>query len=184
MGAVVRDARTVVPLATVYRENRDDVTGWYASEKFDGVRGYWDGERMWSRSGREIAVPEWWICNLPKVRLDGEIYSPTCGLARANAAVRSSSESNRWWGCEYRVFDLPGLESFQWRLRTIKLLESNSVVVPIGHVKVESVEHLRFMVNFVRAKGGEGLVLRHPDMAWKVGRTRQMVKVFNVQSEG
>src|SRR5437660_1580187 len=31
-----------------------DPTGWWMSEKYDGVRGYWDGRKLWSRNGNLI----------------------------------------------------------------------------------------------------------------------------------
>ena len=33
-----------------------DIRGWWMSEKLDGVRGYWTGEQLVSRSGKVFAV--------------------------------------------------------------------------------------------------------------------------------
>jgi DNA ligase-1 len=29
----------------------EDPTGWYMSEKLDGIRAYWDGNQFWSKRG-------------------------------------------------------------------------------------------------------------------------------------
>src|ERR1700732_3156238 len=36
-----------------------DPTGWWLSEKLDGVRAYWDGQRFRSRQGNRFHAPAW-----------------------------------------------------------------------------------------------------------------------------
>ena len=43
-----------------------DIAGYTMSEKFDGVRAYWDGEHLLTRSGRIIEAPEWFTVRLPE----------------------------------------------------------------------------------------------------------------------
>src|SRR5438552_2959165 len=38
-------------------DNEQDLTGWWLSEKLDGVRAYWTGERLISRQGNLCASP-------------------------------------------------------------------------------------------------------------------------------
>jgi len=45
--------------------------GWWASEKLDGCRAYWDGRQFWTRSGNIIPAPDWFTKGLPDVHLDG-----------------------------------------------------------------------------------------------------------------
>jgi DNA ligase-1 len=59
--------------ATVWNSSMDP-TGWYLSEKFDGVRLFWDGSAFYSRTGRKLKVPEYITKDLPKVPLDGELW--------------------------------------------------------------------------------------------------------------
>ncbi len=89
-------------LAHKYRSNKHNVMGWFASEKLDGMRCYWDGgvsrgeiksnvpwanldkdaryvdeqrcTGLWSRYGNIIHAPDDWIDGLPSFPLDGEIY--------------------------------------------------------------------------------------------------------------
>lgn len=52
-----------------------DPTGYLMSEKLDGMRAYWCGEKLWSRSGLPIITPEWFTEGLPgDVELDGELF--------------------------------------------------------------------------------------------------------------
>ena len=45
-------------LAKVYR-NGVSLPEYWVSEKYDGVRGYWDGQRLLTRGGEAIAAPAW-----------------------------------------------------------------------------------------------------------------------------
>ena len=46
------------------------------SEKLDGVRCYWDGEKMYTRNGNEFYPPDYFKDALPKdVCLDGELWT-------------------------------------------------------------------------------------------------------------
>eukprot|EP01126_Amoeba_proteus_P021253 TRINITY_DN2152_c0_g1_i5.p1 TRINITY_DN2152_c0_g1~~TRINITY_DN2152_c0_g1_i5.p1 ORF type:complete len:459 (-),score=79.09 TRINITY_DN2152_c0_g1_i5:847-2223(-) len=52
-----------------------DPTGWYISEKFDGVRALWNGSAFISKNGNVIAVPSSFTKTLPSnVVLDGELW--------------------------------------------------------------------------------------------------------------
>ena len=43
-------------LANVYRANIP-LADYWVSEKYDGVRGYWDGAQLWTRGGERINAP-------------------------------------------------------------------------------------------------------------------------------
>lgn len=42
------------------RSKAMDPTGWWISEKLDGVRAFWDGQRLYSRQKIEWNAPSWW----------------------------------------------------------------------------------------------------------------------------
>lgn len=46
----------------------------WMSEKFDGVRAYWDGQKMYSKQGKILAIPQFFADYLPRVPLDGELW--------------------------------------------------------------------------------------------------------------
>jgi len=51
----------------------DDLENWLVSEKYDGVRAYWDGRQLYSRSGYPINPPTEVTRGWPDVPLEGEL---------------------------------------------------------------------------------------------------------------
>lgn len=116
--------REFVMLAKTWKGQ--DVEGWYASEKFDGMRAIWDGlprdakrpwarpgvtgvTGLWSRYGNVIHAPEWWTEKLPLgVILDGELDSGSWAKTVSNCRSHNGS----WDRVKYRVFDAPRIECF------------------------------------------------------------------------
>ena len=63
-------------LAKNWDPENDDPTGWLMSEKLDGVRCYWDGTTMYTRTGKLFYSPDWFKELLPKnLALDGELWT-------------------------------------------------------------------------------------------------------------
>src|ERR1700722_6441778 len=44
-----------------------DPTGWWLSEKLDGVRAFWDGKQFLSRLGNLFHAPDWFVAGFPDV---------------------------------------------------------------------------------------------------------------------
>ena len=61
-------------LATEWDENTMDPTGWTMTEKYDGMRLYWNGSDFYSRQGNKVKVPEFIKSKMPKISLDGELW--------------------------------------------------------------------------------------------------------------
>ena len=63
------------PVILAHRWDQEvDIKGWWMSEKLDGVRGYWTGNMLISRSGNPFHVPEWFTRDFPSTPLDGELW--------------------------------------------------------------------------------------------------------------
>jgi DNA ligase-1 len=60
--------------ATEWDSESMNPTGWYMTEKYDGVRLYWNGKEFLSRQGKKIPVPEFIASQFPKTELDGELW--------------------------------------------------------------------------------------------------------------
>lgn len=62
-----------VLLAKTWDESIDP-TGWWMSEKLDGIRAYWSGSTLYTRQGNTLVAPDYWKAELPNVPLDGELW--------------------------------------------------------------------------------------------------------------
>jgi len=96
-----------IPLANVYHPgvNLED---YWVSEKLDGVRAYWDGEKLWSRGGHVYAAPHWFTAQFPRHPLDGELWSGRGRFAELSGVVRKGQPvDEEWRQVRFHVFDLP-----------------------------------------------------------------------------
>jgi len=48
---------------------------WLMSEKMDGIRCYWSGTKLYTRTGKDIFAQKEWIKNLPLMAIDGELWT-------------------------------------------------------------------------------------------------------------
>ena len=119
-------------LAQNYKPAKYLVAGWFLSEKLDGKRAYWDGgvsrgclatdvpyantikdkkpvvcTGLWTRAGKVIYAPDWFINDLPHIPLDGELW-----IGRGQFQALTSITARHWpdpdWErVKYMVFDSP-----------------------------------------------------------------------------
>lgn len=154
------------------------------SEKLDGVRGYWDGARLLSRDLKPIHAPTWWLADLPdEAPVDGEIW---CGRGRFNDVLGAvkTEDHPAWHEMRLMAFDLPThlgtYEERQAHLHELADLYANAGSVSMGYLNFsmcEGMRHLRAELREVKAKGGEGLMLRQPGSFYVVRRTHSVLKV-------
>ncbi len=112
---------------------------YYASEKMDGVRCYWDGglsrglladevpwcntakhdryktrimaTGLWTRYGQPIQAPEWFLNHLPRMPLDGELWAGRGNYQQVTSTVRKLEPIDwEWERIKYAVFDSPSYE--------------------------------------------------------------------------
>jgi DNA ligase-1 len=163
-----------------YTWQGQDVSGWIASEKFDGIRAYWDGQTLWTRGGKAVPIPQEWRNILPAyIHLDGELFAGYGQRKKAEWFARAGKHAEF---CTYRVFDAPTvpgryLDRMLYISDMIRPRFYNLVIRPIAVHVVGSVERAARMVKTIQAQGGEGLILRHPDLAYTPGRTDQLLKL-------
>ena len=69
-------------------DNSQDLTGWWISEKLDGVRAYWTGSGFLSRQGNVFYAPDWFTSGLPQMPLDGELWLGRKKFQRTVSIVR------------------------------------------------------------------------------------------------
>jgi DNA ligase-1 len=172
---------TGVQLALPWPQDRSP-QGFLVSEKFDGVRAVWDGQRLRFRSGREIAAPAWFVQALPDHPLDGELWRGHGQFDPLSGTVRQQSpDEAAWRAVQYLVFDAPGQAGpFEARSQALR-----AVIAAVGCPWLWWVEQFRVahaaelqarMAAVVRA-GGEGLVLHRADAPWRAGRSDALFKL-------
>ena len=88
-------------------DNSTDLTGWWISEKLDGVRAYWDGKKFLSRQGNEFMAPDWFVDGLPSTPLDGELWLDRKAFQKTISIVRRQDRSEHLKQIRYLVFDSP-----------------------------------------------------------------------------
>ncbi|MBB6184625.1 DNA ligase [Oleiagrimonas soli] len=170
-----------VELVDVYRGGVD-LSRYWVSEKFDGVRGYWDGHHLWTRGGQRVRVPAWFTHGWPDVPMDGELWVGYGQFSRASVIVRSAGPHDpAWREIHYRVFDLPAYGGdFDHRVPAIRRIVAaihDPWVVAIRQFHVHDKAALHAALQRVLARGGEGLVLHRGDAPYMAGRGVGLLKV-------
>lgn len=154
-----------------------DLTGWLASEKFDGCRAFWDGFNLWTRSGRKIKAPRSFKAQLPQgFRLDGEIWAGRERLTEATTAVNHGKFTAR---IRYMVFDAPDVAgAWDVRLAAAAGRVGGGVAEVAKFWRVKDFADLQIRFFKIWGNGGEGLVLRHPGVtAYERGRTKNALRI-------
>lgn len=157
-----------------------DVSGWYMSEKLDGVRAYWNGRQLLSRKGRPFAAPAWFTRDFPPFEMDGELWIGR-GRFEDVASITSRRQPHSGWrDISYNIFEVPnasgGLDARLARLRDYLSDRPVSHLRIIPQVICEGDAHLQAKLQEVDAAGGEGLVLRNPHSSYETGRSANAIK--------
>ncbi|HEY7086765.1 MAG TPA: DNA ligase [Tepidisphaeraceae bacterium] len=161
-----------------------DPSGWWMSEKLDGVRAYWDGSKFLSRLGNLIHAPDWFIAGFPNHPLDGELFLARKSFQKTVAIVRRQDKSDHWKQIKFLIFDAPaGGGSFEERLQLIEALARHEHAASHPHVLCKSMSHLKEELARVEALGGEGLMLRQPQSQYVAGRSSTLLKVKSFKDD-
>jgi DNA ligase-1 len=176
------------PLLLAHAWGNDiDLTGWWLSEKLDGVRAYWDGKQFLSRLGNVYHAPEWFLEGLPDTPLDGELWGGRKKFQRTVSIARRQDKSELWRELTFLVFDAPTMDApFEERMDFVRRHMRERLPRHARHnehTRCESVEHLRAELARVEGLGGEGLMLRQPGSKYEVGRSSTLLKVKSFKDD-
>jgi DNA ligase-1 len=158
-------------------------TNWVMSEKLDGIRAYWNGTNLISRSGKVINAPKWFIKDYPPFAIDGELWSKRADFENISSIVRDKVPSNSWHQITHNIFEVPDksrkLDLFQ-RLSKLKIYlknHKNSHIKIIPQTKIKDKNHLQKFLKEIEAKQGEGVVIRDFTSYYIDKRTNKALKV-------
>ena len=158
-----------------------DPTGWWISEKFDGLRGYWDGRQLWSRKGKLIHPPGYFLAELPRdVALDGELWIGRGNFEETISTVLSETPDDRWKKVHFMVFDAPKAKGyFEQRMQFLQatLPKGNHFIKMVEQKRCQGAKQLLAERDRIVALGAEGLMLRQPESAYEPRRSPTLLKV-------
>ena len=144
-------------------DGKKDPTGWFISEKLDGVRAFWDGNMIMSRNGLEFCAPDWFKKSLPSdMTLDGELWAGR-GQFQLAVSIARTVDDKRWKQLVFMVFDCPSQRSdaFETRMDALKAkVESLKVdfVKFVDQTPCRDRAHMDAELARVEALGGEGIL--------------------------
>jgi DNA ligase-1 len=174
-------AAPALMLASVYRPGVP-LEAYWLSEKYDGLRAYWDGQRLLTRGGDTIASPAWFTAGWPREPLDGELWAGRGHFEDALSTVRRQTPDDAAWRrIRFMVFDLPAHPGpFTERIAAYHGIVSRLDQPWVRAVPQERVSsHAALMARLDRMvkDGGEGLMLHRGDAPYRALRSDDLLKV-------
>ena len=174
--------------------------GWYASEKYDGLRGIWTGQELVSRPMKDsntknmrgkvfTYVPKFFTDLLPQgIALDGEIwmgrgkFQQVAGLSNLKISKSRTEEDliALWKDVVFMVFDCPSDDApYEVRMSNLtKLLKDKGPNIKIAPTYiVTSDEQLMKIYKDLTNKGAEGVMLRAPNSPYEIKRSKFLLKM-------
>ena len=160
----------------------DKPNAYFVSEKLDGVRAYWTGKKLISRSGKVIYTPNWFTANLPKFAIEGELWINREKFNQMSALVNQLEPNDEYWQhVNFMLFDLPKSElTFEMRLAKLqKLVDSLNLnfVKLIPHQRFEHFKELESYFQQITEQGGEGIMMNLATAHYKSGRHQGLLKI-------
>ncbi|SFV71358.1 DNA ligase (ATP) [hydrothermal vent metagenome] len=164
-----------------------NITGWLMSEKLDGVRAYWTGKELISRSGKVFATPKWFTKDFPSFEIDGELWTKRGDFENIISIVNQQKPHKAWEEIHYEIFEVPHQKG--GLLERLSVLEKwleqnpNKFIKIIPQKVCKGSTHLKAELKRVELLGAEGLVVRNPNALYIDKRTSQALKVKSFQDD-
>ncbi|RZL61010.1 MAG: DNA ligase [Variovorax sp.] len=177
---LARDAKPALMLADSYRPGMS-LADYWVSEKYDGVRGFWDGKQLWTRGGERIAAPAWFTAAFPAIPMDGELWVARGRFDLSVSTVRSQTPVDvAWREMRFMVFDLPAQPgTFDVRLAALrKLLPVTAApwLIPVPQERATTHAALQALLDKTVRLGGEGLMLHRGSSLYRSERNADLLK--------
>jgi DNA ligase 1 len=169
-------------LANVFEDAAIDVRDYLVSEKYDGIRAYWNGTQLLTRAGHSIRTPEWFIADWPAHALDGELWIERGKFEQLLATVRDEiPDELAWRDVRFKVFDLPSnalpLTDRLVALEDVVQELNRPWVQLVRHWRVSDQDSLQSNLKEIVAAGGEGLMLHRASSLYHAQRSDDLLKM-------
>ena len=153
-----------------------DPSGWWLSEKLDGVRAYWDGSQFLSRLGNLFHAPEWFVAGLPNTPLDGELWLGRKKFQRAVSIVRRQDQSDLWRDLNMLSSMRPTLaKGFEARTGVRQRVPQRVLPMPVQPFHLPRLRSSTF--GACRLESGTGERCYEPESRYESGRSQTLQKV-------
>lgn len=174
-----------IQLATSFNKEKQDnyiIKEYWISEKLDGIRGYWDGQSLFTKQGNLIKTPLWFTEHWPQTPLDGELWISQQQFENTLSCVKQYNKKNTcWYSIKFMIFDLPNHKGkFSERVSVMRQLIkeiNNENIQMIPQHKVNSMKAMYQRLEGVVKLHGEGLMLHHENANYHSGRVKHLLKV-------
>ena len=168
-------------LLQTYRDQ--NISGWVVSEKLDGIRAYWDGSKLLTRSGKEINAPSWFTRDYPPFEIDGELWSKRADFENISSIVRDKTPSDRWREIKHYIFEVPNAKGgLLQRLKRVEPYESDIIKI-LPQIKIKNKRELYRFLKEIESQRGEGVVVRDPNAPYIDRRTSKALKVKSFKDD-
>ena len=166
-----------------------DATGFYMSEKLNGVRALWNGRDFVSKNGKRFSVPVEMVQAMPQnivTGLDGELYAGgELGFIAGLCRRKTPAPVTGWQGVTFQVFDIAShAHNFGVRQELLSTRFScpNSFLLPdfvqpVKQTICRDNDHLQAEYYKIKAKGGEGIVIKSPLHKFRPGESELAQKI-------
>ncbi|WOH39469.1 DNA ligase [Thalassotalea fonticola] len=182
----VRSQAPALQHSKVYSADTNiNISEYYVSEKLDGVRGYWDGDKLMSRNGNVFAAPAWFTKDFPPFNLDGELWMGRGKFSEVLSVVSRDQPHIGWQKVRFMIFDLPEQQgNFANRVTAMRQLIANSnsqYLQMIQQIKISTDDRLIKLLEKIIKLGGEGLMLHRETAHYHIGKTNNLLKLKTYQ---
>jgi DNA ligase 1 len=159
-----------------------DPTGWWMSEKLDGMKGVIRNGELFTRSGKKLDAPSSFLSSLPKnFDFEGELYFGRNTFNKTASLRKTSKEV--WDKVQFHIFDFleHDLTWIERQAVLVELFEENKEekekkIQLVKWEKVDSTNHVEEKMKEIRAKNGEGLILANPNAKYEEGVSENILK--------
>jgi DNA ligase-1 len=165
-------------LANILRDDVD-LSKYWVSEKYDGIRAYWNGRELVTRNGHIVSSPHWFTAKLPGVPLDGELWAGRGHFEALGRTVRDAiADDAAWRAVRFMVFDLPAHPgTFDQRLAALERLQLVAPAQAVHQFRIADRTSLARKLREIVDAGGEGLMLHRGDSHYRAGRSDDLLKL-------
>lgn len=167
---------------TTLADLQNTYQSYLVSEKLDGVRGYWNGTQLLSKTGNIIHAPSWFTQDFPNVVLEGELWITRSKFDLVSGIVRTKIPADeQWQSVKFMIFDAPQSKLiFSERITYLQTLLAE-YDIPwlrlIEHQSFSKFTQLKIYYEDVINNKGEGLMLNKADSYYHNGRTNSIIKL-------